>query len=183
MTGCSDNENLSLENDFVFTIEYSPAFLETSQVVIESNKSINHLTLQKVFVQKPELKDSIGYEEKNLEDLVQCQLNKNCFDQSVYFKKIEEITLSNSSLKKFRNDLNTIDLTSQGNLIKHGILDGVTVFLRFENEKNDNVFAMRCPKASDSTHYRIITSILNLIDNNIQEEESIHYFENLREYF
>lgn len=182
LTGCSNPENSWSEKDFVFTVELSPAFHPTSQIILESTGKSQKLHFRKLYDQNMESSDTLGYVSENVSSLVQCQMN-DCFSHDVLVKMIEQKNLTQSDFDHFKNQLQSIELSTQQNLIKREVCDGMSIFLRFKNQTHVNVFGMKCPRPSDSTEYLIITSVLELANKTFENEDSKEYFKEMQKYF
>lgn len=186
IVGCkSTNKSSWSDKDFVMTIEFSPSFLENCRVIITKENNVKTLSLDKLYFSKSELSsigDTSNLSVETSDSLIGGRMNNTSFDNEVFILPIEKTSVTNENFLKFTQDLNNIDLSKQENLVKQ-MLDGVSVYFRYQSESIDHKFAFKSPHASDTTEFQIIKSTFNLIESNIKSEDAIIYIEQLKGYF
>ena len=177
---CKSEEKLkSLNEDFIFTIEFYPAFIASSRVVIEKKGEKEVISIDNIFFNNF-LKDLTAETGNTL------LLDKDFlafFGDTLFVKRLENQEIKKKYFLQFAENIGTIDLSKQKSLIKEDFKDGITIYFRYQTENSDNQFSFRCPDKSDTTEFKIITSLISLFENSFNDSNTNNYVEKLKGFF
>ena len=172
----------SMSQNFIFTIEFYPSFIPSSRIVIKKDGEKETISIDNIYGNKHLLKrDGL-----TAENIFNSLLNKDYiryWGDTLFVKHLENQNINKEIFQQFRDSTEDLDLSKQKSLIKENILDGITVYFRFQTEKSDNHFSFRCPEKSDSTEFKIITRLISLFENSFKSSTANDYIESLKGYF
>ena len=183
MAGC--RPSALPDQDFVFTIEFYPSFIEDSRLILEKKGSVESLSLSKIWYDTEKMNpDSSGYYYVESNDSsLSSRINQRFYGGSSFIQPVEQVLVKEENLMKFNDSLVGIDLGRQLSLRKKGYLDGITIVFRFQSGTIDNVFGFRCPFRSDKKEFRIIRAIFDLMKNSFKTSAFREYTERLDYHF
>lgn len=182
-SSCKAEKRLeSMSQNFIFTIEFYPSFIPSSRIVIKKDGEKETISIDNIYGNKHLLKrDGL-----TAENIFNSLLNKDYiryWGDTLFVKHLENQNINKEIFQQFRDSTEDLDLSKQKSLIKENILDGITVYFRFQTEKSDNHFSFRCPEKSDSTEFKIITRLISLFENSFKSSTANDYIESLKGYF
>ncbi|MDR0872803.1 MAG: hypothetical protein LBN27_04965 [Prevotellaceae bacterium] len=186
MISCKSQEGISyLEKNFIFTIEFYPSFTEPCRIILQ-NDSNSKTAIVDLFYNAenlPYLKEKNNLIPQRTDILLIDDWYKKYMGDTVYFKHLETIQISNKEFQNFADSISKADLSKQKSLEKEGILDGITIFFSFKTDTVDNIFSFRCPAPKDTTEFAVIKALFDLLEESYKLETTNNYIENLKGYF
>ncbi len=186
MVSCkSQQEESYLDRDFVFTVEFYPSFTVPCKIVFQNEGGRKVLSID-TFYDKRRLEyvnDTVRLKPEKTEVLLIDKWFKEYYGDTVYVSHMEKVEVSNKEFQRFVDSVFPINLTKQKSLEKGVILDGITIYLKFENDSVNNCFSLRCPDPEDSVEFTIIKTMFDLMENNFKLESTNNYIETLKGYF
>ena len=172
----------SMIKNFVFTIEFYPSFIPSSRFVIKKEGEKETISFDNIYSGKGLLKRE-GLTVENINSSLLDKDYVKFWTDTLFIKHIENQGIKKEFFQQFIDSLNSTDFAEQKSLINEDILDGITIYFRFQTEKSDNHFSFRCPEKSDSSEFKTITSLISLFENSFKSLASNNYIENLKGYF
>lgn len=172
----------SMNQNFIFTIEFYPSFIPSSRIIIKKEGEKETISIDNIYGNKY-LSKRDGLTAENIFNSL---LNKDYiryWGDTLFVKHLENQNINKVIFQQFKDSIEDLDLSRQKSLIKENILDGITVYFRFQTEKSDNRFSFRCPEKSDSVEFKIITRLISLFENSFKSSTTNDYIENLKGYF
>lgn len=172
------------QRDFVFTVEFYPSFIAPCRLFLKKNGESKTLSIDYLYNSKQfKIKNQSDLIIENSDSLLLDKWYHQFYGDTIYVKHIENVLVSENKFKDFSDSLSLIDLTKQKSLIKEGILDGITIYLRFKTDSIDNHFSLRCPDPVDTSEFKIIKALFNLIECSFKTDMANNYIEHLKGYF
>ncbi len=175
------------DHDFVFTVEFHPSRYYNSQVTFRKTDKSQSLSIDILYhnVDYIEEEDMSKVIIGNSDSLLAAKINKSFRSDTVYFHRMEEVSLSTKVLHQFYSRLQEIDLTEQGDWMKKGIPspDGITVIFRFQSELGDNLFEFKNPLPGHVEEYQIIQAIFEMMGSSFETKLAKSYVTHLGRYF
>lgn len=185
VVSCKSQQGESyLERNFVFTVEFYPSFTVPCKVVLQNEGDHKILSID-TFYDKRHLEyvnDTVKLKPEKTEVLLIDKWFKEYYGDTVYVSYMEKVEVTNKEFQRFVDSISTINLTKQKSLEKDGILDGITIYLKFENDSVNNCFSLRCPDPEDSVEFAIIKTMFDLMENNFKLE-STKLYRNIKRLF
>lgn len=191
--GCNSPEQSEwAKQNFSFSIEIVPAFNKSSLIVLKREDSVTYLSfdfLYSSYKLSKSANDDLEYDQEKgwsfipTDSLPGAKINGITRGDTFYLKEVEDVIISEKALKHFFYDLENLNLATQENLIKEGLLDGITYILRFQSGSVDNLFGLRCPNHTDTVEFQLIKALHNLLDDSFNTDSAISYVEHLESYY
>ena len=110
------------------------------------------------------------------------EIASELFGDTIFLKKVEKLVVKKDVFKKLNENLERIDLLKMENKDRI-LIDGISVYFKYENDSSSNQFYIKNPMADDSTEFLLINSLFNLFENSYKTEESKNYIAHLKSYF
>jgi hypothetical protein len=182
--GKSQESLILNQKDFVFKVEFYPSFIAPCRIILKKNGESKTLSIDYLYSSKQfKIKNQNDLIIENSDSLLLDKWNHPFYGDTIFVKHIENVIVSENGFKNFNDCLSLIDLTKQKSLIKEGILDGITIYLRFKTDSIDNHFSLRCPDPVDTSEFKIIKTWFDLIESSFKTELANNYIEHLKGYF
>lgn len=188
LTNCSPTSppNPLQEDRFTFTIEFFPSFHQNSLITIRKENGKAEIMFEKIrFIpENTEIIDQENVRMVDFDSLAMGILNNSSRDEKVYLKRVEQALIPDSVFVSFVNQLaGRVDLSSQENLLKEGMLDGIAIVYRIKSDGIDHVFGSRSPNSADTVHFQLVESVFYLMVNSFATDTTNVYLNELIEYF
>lgn len=151
----SEDKSPLSRQDFNFTIEFYPSFIEPCRIILQKKGDIESLSID----------------------------NRKFMGDTEFLKHIENVSVTLKDFQQFKDSLIKIDLTKQKSLNKEGILDGIMVYFRFKSDSVDHHFNLLCPNPNDANEFKIIKAVFTIIERSFKTESALNYIESLKNYF
>lgn len=168
--------------DYILTIEFYPSFIPASRIVIKKHGKKETISIDNIYGNK-NISKRDGLIAENIYNSI---LNKDYiryWGDTLFVKHLENQEIKKEIFQQFKNSIENIDLSKQESLIKTGILDGITIYFRYQTKNTDNQFSFICPGKSDFNEYKIVSGVISLCENSFISSASNNYIENLKGYF
>lgn len=177
-------QNTFSQKNFIFTIEFYPSFIQPCRLVMRKNGDSLILTIDNLF-DKKNFKTTKGEDliMESFDSLLIDKWFRSYYGDTMFIQQLEKAIVSANNYKIFLDSLSTVDLRKQTSLIKDNILDGITIYLRYQTDSIDNKFSLRCPDPSDKSEFKIIRALINLAESSFKTEVANNYLEHLKGYF
>ncbi|MFY7890861.1 MAG: hypothetical protein ACOVOW_18220 [Spirosomataceae bacterium] len=182
---CKSQQTSAFDNDnFTLTVEFFPSFIPPSRLIIQKKKEKNRLVISNLYSKKRYnlLNDKKLTIEPFDSCLIKNNLSKRFYGDTIFRKKLEEASVAKDVFKQFIDSLTNINFSIHKSLYKEGIVDGITVYIRFRTDTSDHIFSLRCPDREDK-EFIIIKSIFTLFEQSCKSASALNYLEHLKGYF
>ena len=182
--GLSQTNSLLEHSEFVFTTEFFPSFIQPCRIILKKKDNIFTLRIDQIYDRKHfKPSDINNLKIESADSLLIDKSYRQYYPDSIFIRHLEKVEISKPDYQNFSDSLFALDLTKQNSLQKENILDGITIYFRFKTDLNDNRFSFRCPDPSDSSEFKIIKSLFNLLENSFKTQLTNNYIEHLKGYF
>lgn len=187
-TNCSfiSPSNPLQEDRFTFTIELFPSFDQECLITIRKENGVAEIMIEKIWYRpdSPEISNQENVRIVESDSLAIGIINGSKYRKKAYLERIEQAIIPDSVFVSFVNQLaGRVDLSSQENLLKEGMLDGMTIVYRFKSDRIDHVFGSRSPNSADTVHFQLVESVFYLMENSLTTDSTSAYLSKLSEYF
>jgi len=181
---CRTEKKRNLNNqNFIFTIDFNPSQSRASRIILQNKDNKATLMLDYVYGNKRRKPQKLNelVVLKN-ETLPFPEIASELFGDTIFLKKVEKLVVKKDVFKKLNENLERIDLLKMENKDRI-LIDGISVYFKYENDSSSNQFYIKNPMADDSTEFLLINSLFNLFENSYKTEESKNYIAHLKSYF
>lgn len=187
LTNCSPTSppNPLQEDRFTFTIEFFSSFHQNSLITIRKENGKAEIMFEKIrFIpENTEIIDQENVRMVDFDSLAMGILNNSSRDEKVYLERVEQAVIPDSVFKTFVDQLDgTVDLSTQDNLLKEGLVHGGSIIYRFKSDAIDHVFVARSPSFSDTGHFQLVESVFYLMVNSFTTDLTSMYIDELGNY-
>lgn len=182
--GLSQVHSSEEHSKFIFVAEFYPSFILPCRVILVKKDNNFTLLIDQIYDRNHfKLSDINNFKMENTDSLLIDKTYRQFYPDSVFIKHLEKVEIYKDDFERFTGSLSEQNLSKQNSLIKEGILDGITIYFKFENGLNENRFSFRCPDPSDSSEFKIIKTLFDLFENNFKKQSTNNYIEHLKGYF
>lgn len=187
LTNCSlTSPPAPLQGDtFTFTIEFFPSFDQDSHITIRKENGKAEILLENIWFSQDstEITDRENVRIVESDSLAIGIINGSKYGKKAYLERVEQAVIPDSVFESFVNQLvGRIDLSSQENLRKEGMLDGIGIVYRFESDEIDHVFGSHSPNSADTVHFQLVESVFYLMENSFTMDLTSMYIDELGNY-
>ena len=180
----SEDKSPLSKQDFTFTVEFYPSFIESCKIVFQKKGDTTTLSLDNIIWGKNKhLNDSGKLKVEYFDNLLINERFHQYVGDTLFLKHLETVIINKADFKQFTNDLLTVDLSKQKSREDQGCIDGITVYYKFHTDSFENRFSSRCPHKSDSIDYKIIKALFGVFESSFKTKAAINYTEQLKGYF
>lgn len=173
------------EETFTFTIEFFPSFDQDSHITVRKENGKAEILLENIWFSQDstEITDRENVRIIESDSLAIGIINGSKHGKKAYLERVEQAVIPDSVFESFVNQLvGRIDLSSQENLRKEGMLDGIGIVYRFESDEIDHVFGSRSPNSADTVHFQLVESVFYLMENSFTMDLTSMYIDELGNY-
>lgn len=173
------------EDTFTFTIEFYPSFDQDCLITVRKENGKAEIMLENIWYgqDSTEITDRENVRIIEADSLAIGIINNSKYRKKTYLERVERAIIPDSVFKSFVSQLEgKVNLATQDNLLKEGMLDGIAIIYRFKSDEIDHVFGARSPSFSDTVHFQLVESVFYLVENSFTMDLTSMYIDELGNY-
>ncbi|MEM8899654.1 MAG: hypothetical protein AAGC85_16185 [Bacteroidota bacterium] len=177
------------KNHFYLEVEFYPAFIPASRVIIGKNESGASLSFSQLHIKRHHPKTDFLIDSLRRDSSIvrqskdQTLIGKELLGtEPVYIYPLEEVDISENLIPGFFKSVKASRILHQKSSQVNGS-DGVLIYVKYVEGDESNIFANRAPQLMNEDEFQLIEGIFELFSRTLTKEIATNYVEHLEGYF